>query len=196
MATDASIAIAPLAVGDEAGAEEVRRLLDEGLGDGMYGLAGLLADAADPTAGVWSARSGAGAGTALAGAAVARMLVPADAGYYERFGRAALDLFSGTVGSFEAVVVQTAFRRRGVGAGLTEASLAWMRERGCDAAVALSWLSGRPDSSPPLFRRLGLTEGPTVERFYERESIENAWACPVCGQPCTCAATLFSRRLR
>ena len=192
MRTDPGTEIAPLGAGDAAGAAAVQQLLNRELGAGMYGVRGLLADAADPTAEVWLAR---GPGAGAAGAAVARLLVPGDAGYYERFGAEATGLFDGTVGSLEAVAVDVAFRRRGLGGRLTSLMLDWMRQAGCDAAIALSWLSGRPDSSPPLFRRLGFREGPTIERFYAAESIENDWACPVCGQPCTCAATLFTLRL-
>jgi GNAT superfamily N-acetyltransferase len=193
MRTDSGLDIAPLGAGDGAGAAAVQRLLDGELGEGMYGVRGLLADAADPTAGVWLAREPAAPG--VAGAAVARLLVPADAVYYERFGPEATDLFRGTVGSLEAVAVEASFRRRGLGGRLASLSLGWMRQVGCDAAIALSWLSGRPDSSPPLFRRLGFREGPTVERFYAAESIANDWSCPVCGQPCRCGATLFTLRL-
>jgi hypothetical protein len=70
-----------------------------------------------------------------------------------------------------------------------------MRERGCTSAVTLSWRSGREGSSAGLFRRLGMREGPTVERFYYDESVRDGWTCPVCGGPCTCAATLFTLAL-
>lgn len=161
-------------------------LLNQELGQGMYSREGLLEDAADPTAGVWVARP-----PAPVGVAVARLLIPEDDAYYERFGAEATALFAGTVGSFEAVAVDPAWRRRGIAGRLTVTSLEWMRELGCDAAVTISWLSGRPDSSLPLFRRLGFHEGTTVERFYERESLEQGWSCPVCGRPCHCAATFF-----
>jgi len=192
MRGDPGTEIAELRPGDAAGAAIARRLLDQGLGEGMYSVDGLLADAAEPTAGVWLAR----AGDAPAGAAVARLLVPEDAAYYGRFGPGATGLFGRTVGSFEGLAVDPAFHRRGVGARLTRASLDWMRAQGCDAVVAIAWLSGRPDSSPPLFRHLGFREGPTVERFYAEESLQNDWSCPVCGQPCTCAATFFALPLR
>jgi GNAT superfamily N-acetyltransferase len=190
MRAGSDVEIARLRPGDAAAAAVVRRLLNDELGDGMYGVAGLLADAADPTAGVWLAGN-----DRPTGAAVARLLVPEDAGYYQRFGSEATALFGGTVGSVEAVAVEPAFRRRGIGALLATTTVDWMRGQGCQAVVALSWLSGRPDSSPPLFRRLGFREGPTVERFYAAESVENHWSCPVCGQPCTCGATLFTLRL-
>lgn len=190
MRTDSETEVTTLRPGDTDAAGAVARLLNEGLGEGMYRVDRLLADAADSTAAVWLARR-----PRPAGAAVARLLIPEDAEYYERFGAAATSLFAGSVGSFEALAVTPAFRRHGIAAMLTEAALEWMRGQGCSVAVTISWLSGRPDASLPLFRRLGFTEGETVERFYYDESVRDGWSCPVCRGPCTCGATLFTLRL-
>jgi ribosomal protein S18 acetylase RimI-like enzyme len=162
-------------------------LLNQELGEGLYRPEWLLEDVASPTAGVWVATDG-----TIAGVAVARLLDPADGDYYRAFGPDAMDLFRGRVGSYEAFAVAPAHRRRGIGSALTTVSLEWMRERGCTAAVTVSWRSGRDGSSAGLFRRLGMREGPTVEQFYREESLRNGWACPVCGSPCRCAATLFT----
>src|SRR5690349_17224379 len=146
-------------------------VLNRELGRGIYALGRLARDAADPTAAVWIARE---AGPQPVGAAVARLLIPEDAAYYERFGPEAVKLFTGTVvGSYEAVAVERGFRRRGTGRLLTEAGLEWMGRQGCDVAVTLAWLSGRKDSSPHLFRRLGFREWGTVERFYYDESLRD-----------------------
>ena len=182
--------ISPLDPGDAATAVAVAGLLNGEMGDGLYRPEWLLEDADSRSAGVWVAGS-----PAPDGAAVARVLAPADAGYYRAFGRPALALFAGKVGSFEAFAVAPARRRRGLGGRLAAVALDWMRERGCTAAVTLSWRSGRPDSSLGLFRRLGMTEGPTIPRFYYEESVRNGWTCPVCGGPCTCGATLFTLAL-
>jgi GNAT superfamily N-acetyltransferase len=181
--------VSPLDAADGGTATAVAALLNRELGEGLYRPEWLLEDAASPTAGVWVTDP-----AALAGAAVARLLGPADSDYYEAFGAAALDLFDGTgpVGSLEAVAVEPGRRRHGTGSSLVTACLEWMRERGCGAAVTVSWRSGREGASAGLFRRLGMREGPTVERFYYEESVRNGWACPVCGGPCTCAATVFT----
>jgi ribosomal protein S18 acetylase RimI-like enzyme len=176
-----------LAPNDEQGAEEAAALLSRELGEGMYDGERLLGDAADETAAVWLAGR-----RPLAGAAVARLLVAADAGYYASFGDQAAALFAGTVGSFEALAVEPSRRRRGLGSRLTEAALEWMWEQGCHAVVALAWRSGVADSSAGLFRRLGFREGRTVDGFYYEESVRDGWACPTCQGPCTCPATLFT----
>lgn len=179
--------VTPLDAGDRAAAAAVAALLNREIGEGLYRPEWLLEDAASPSAGVWLAGR-----PVPAGAAVARLLAAADGSYYRAFGPAALDLFAALVGSFEAFAVDPDHRRQGLGTRLATRSLDWMRERGCASAVTLSWRSGREDSSAGLFRRLGMREGPTVERFYLEESVRNGWTCPVCGGPCTCAATLFT----
>ncbi len=182
--------VVPLGVDDTETAAAAAALLCRELGEGLYRPEWLLEDAASEVAGVWVARS-----PALVGAAVARVLTAKDSGYYWAFGPPALDLFSGTVGSFEALSVEPAHRRRGIGSRLTARSLEWMRERGCSAAITVSWLSGRDGSSVGLFRRLGMVEGPTVERFYFDESVRDGWTCPACGGPCSCSAALFTMPL-
>jgi GNAT superfamily N-acetyltransferase len=179
--------VSPLGEADTAAADAAAALLSRELGEGLYRPEWLLEDAASPRAGVWVVGSPAPVGTA-----VARLLTPPDSGYYRAFGPAALELFVAAVGSFEAFAVDPDHRRHGIGVRLATASLEWMRERGCVWAVTVSWRSGRDGSSAGLFRRLGMTEGPTVERFYLDESLREGWSCPVCGRPCKCAATLFT----
>jgi ribosomal protein S18 acetylase RimI-like enzyme len=162
-------------------------LLNRELGEGLYTVDYLLEDAANPAAAVLLAEQ-----PPLLGAAVSRLLAATDAGYYDRFGPEALRLFAHRVGSLEALAVEPAFRRRGVGSLLARASLEWMVAEGCETAVTLAWESGRESASAPLFRRLGFRQGPTVERFYLEESLREGWACPVCGMGCRCSATLYT----
>jgi ribosomal protein S18 acetylase RimI-like enzyme len=178
--------VTPLAPGDAESAGEAAALLNQELGDGLYRPEWLLEDAANPRAGVWVARA-----PALVGVAVARLLMAADHGYYRAFGPEDMARLEGGVGSFEALAVDPALRHRGLGTGLTSVSLDWMRAQGCDTAVTLSWRSNR-NGSAGLFRRMGMREGTTVERFYHEESLRDGWACPVCHGPCTCPATLFT----
>ncbi|HEY4025880.1 MAG TPA: GNAT family N-acetyltransferase [Candidatus Dormibacteraeota bacterium] len=212
--------VTPLQPDDGAAATEASALLNRALGDGLYRPEWLVADAANPGAGVWIARAVGrekeddlppltprqlkggsddlppltprqmrGGGTV--GVAVARLLGAGDDAYYRPFGAAAMELLQGSVASFEALAVDPAHRRRGLGVALTTTALGWFCDNGCDTAVTLSWRSNR-DGSAGLFRRLGMREGPTIDRFYHEESLRDGWVCPVCKGPCTCAATLFT----
>src|SRR4030081_2213233 len=184
------VTVAELRAGDVPRAEQVAVLLNGQLGDGLYTAEGLLADAADPWAAVMVAEA-----SGFLGAAVSRLLRPADLGYYERFGAEGRHLLGSLAGSLEGPAGEPAFRRRGTGALLAQASLSWMRAQGCSVLVTLAWRSGRDDESLPLFRRLGFSKGTTVDRFYFEESLRDGWSCPVCGPGCTCAATLFTLSL-
>ncbi|MDQ6748378.1 MAG: hypothetical protein M3010_09795, partial [Candidatus Dormibacteraeota bacterium] len=57
--------------------------------------------------------------------------------------------------------------------------------QGCQAAVAVSWLSGRA-SSAGIFARAGFKAGRSVPDFYLQESLRDGWTCPVCQGPCRC----------
>ena len=181
--------VVPLRAGDAATAAAAAALLSQQLGAGLYRQEWLLEDAANPAARVWVVGR-----PRIAGAAVARLLATADGDYYGAFGPAAMDLFAGAgkVGSFEAFAVEPDARGRGLGSRLVSVSLDWMRERGCGAAITLSWRSGRDGASAGVFRRLGMREGLTIERFYYEESLRDGWTCPACGGPCRCSATLFT----
>jgi ribosomal protein S18 acetylase RimI-like enzyme len=179
--------ISELGTGDAQRAGQATSLLNRELGEGLYRVDYLLEDATNPAAAVLLVE-----GPRLLGAAVSRLLATADAGYYDRFGPEVRRLFAGRAGSLEALAVEPAFRRRGVGSALAGASLDWMRAQGCETALALAWESGREGASAPLFRRLGFRQGATVERFYLEESLREGWACPVCGVGCRCSATLYT----
>jgi GNAT superfamily N-acetyltransferase len=159
------------------------QLLNSELGLGMYSEARLREDLADPDARVLGVADGA----KLLAASVSRLLVAEDVDYYTAFGPAAVEVFArGPVGSFEAVAVDPQARRRGLGSDLLQASLRWMELRGCQEAVAVSWISGRA-SSAGLFARAGFTAGLTIRDFYLEESRRDGWTCPVCLGPCRCA---------
>lgn len=171
-----------------ADAAAVQVLLNTELGDPLYTVDDLLAAAGDATASVIFVRQEG----QVAAAAVARLLVAEDVDYYSPFGPAPAALFDGhQVGSLEALAVRPSDRGRGIGTRLLQARLEWLTAHGCDLVVAVSWLSGRPGTSAPLYRRLGFTAGATVTDFYLEESRRDGWSCPVCGNPCRCSAQLY-----
>ena len=175
--------------GETALLAAIEALFSRELGAGLYPSAYLRDLAGDPRAVLVAALDG----RSVAGAAGAQVLAPEDLDYYLAFGAGAIAAIRRrTVGSLEALAVEPAFRRRGIGRLLLEVRLERLRELGCDAAIAISWVSGHPGASAPLFRSAGMLEGPTVPDFYRDDSIRAGWSCPVDGTPCRCAATLFT----
>jgi len=183
---------ARLSPGTVEQAPALAALLSRELGEGMYTAGKVVADLEESQARVTVAL----AGPTLVGAAISRLLVREDRGYYRGFGPAATVIFDGQpVGSFEAVAVSPAARRQGLGLALLEDALAWFRLSGCTAAVGISWISGRQGSSAGLFRRAGFTAGRTLPEFFLASSQEDGWTCPVCAGPCLCPAQFVSRGL-
>lgn len=168
-------------------------LLNRELGEGMYSFSALHKTAAGPGSAIHVVREG----EELAAAAVTRMLAAEDVDYYERFGRIATDLFSRhRVGSLEALAVEPRWRRRGLGRALALARIRWIAGQGGDAAAGAAWISGRPDSSEPLYRSLGFEFSDRIPDFYLEESLRDGWICPVDGGPCHCPAAFFYRLIR
>lgn len=167
-------------------------LLSDALGENMYSADGMVRDIAFDGTRVTVAEHGGDP----AGGAISRLLTGVDAGYYERFGPAIAAVFEREpIGSFEAVAVLPGARRQGLGNRLLEDALAWFRYEGCAAAVAVSWISGRPGASAGIFQRAGFAGGPVIPDFYLEDTLSEGWACPVCGGPCHCAAQSFHMAL-
>jgi GNAT superfamily N-acetyltransferase len=165
------------------------KLLNAALGEGLYSVAKLLRDIADPTAHVLAVNGPDG----LVGGAVSRLLVAEDADYYAAFGPVVQEAFTtAPVRSFEGLAVIPAARRQGIGSQLLGASIRWMAAHGARSVVLLSWIS-RQASSAGLVVRAGFRAGPTIEEFYLEESTRDGWTCPVCGSPCHCAAQFYWR---
>lgn len=189
---DSRLELERVAASDRVELEVARHLLNSELGKPLYSSDRLAATAADPTALLLVVRNG----DEVRAAAIARLLVAADAGYYAAFGPAVQKLFSEhSVVSLEALAVAAPWRRRGLASRLIEARVTWGEEAGGTAAVAVSWVSGVAASSAAIYRRLGFTESPPVARFYHQESLRDGWACPRCQGPCECAGILFCRLL-
>lgn len=172
-------------------ADAICGLLNRELGADLYSPLGIGTDAISTRAHVRRIDDG---GRVIA-AAVSRLMERGDADYYMAFGSEVRGLFRREpIGSFEAVAVDPGARRRGLATGLLEDALSWFRSEGCAVGVAVSWLSGREESSAGMFRRAGMVAGRVVADFYLNDSIRDAWTCPVCAGPCHCAAQLFHRR--
>jgi GNAT superfamily N-acetyltransferase len=133
---------------------------------------------------------------ALVGLAGARVLSKDDFDYYLPFGReAVLELFQlHRVGVMSTASVVEPMQGQGIGQALTRRRIQWMNESGCSVQIAVSWASGLPHTSDRVFAKLGFKHLSRVDGFYEKDSAQRGWICPVCGSPpCRCSASLYLR---
>lgn len=131
----------------------------------------------------------------LIGIAVAKIIDNFD--YYVPFNPQINEDFKNLkVGSFATMSVVESMQGRGVGQALSRKRLEWLRAKGCNVVVGVSWVSGLTHTSNRAFEKLGFRPVKWVEKFYGPSSIENPFVCPGCGEPpCECAAVLYTLNL-
>jgi GNAT superfamily N-acetyltransferase len=104
------------------------------------------------------------------------------------------DLENKLVAAFNTSAVIEPLQGKGIGRLLMEKRLEWVRNRNCDVAIGVSWISGLAHTSLRTFEGAGFRAVRTVEDFYRKISLENPFDCPGCRQhPCGCAAILYRR---
>ena len=96
----------------------------------------------------------------------------------------------GRLAWIESIAVEDRYQGRGYGKYLAEVAIAWCNKNISDRIVALCWESPKDRQSLILFKDLG---------FEEVEHFKHPWAgeyCVVCGNDCSCDATLvFKEKL-
>jgi GNAT superfamily N-acetyltransferase len=126
----------------------------------------------------------------------ARVLLPDGFDYYLPFGGDVVrDLFEHhRVGLMSTASVVEPFQGQGIGQELTRRRMRWMNEAGCTAQIAVSWESGLAHTSDRVFTKLGFKRLSQVKGFYQEDSTQRGWTCPVCGSPpCRCSASFYVR---
>jgi ribosomal protein S18 acetylase RimI-like enzyme len=168
------------------------KLMNEALGRGSFTEEKVAGLAAEPNGRLFAARDPQGT---LLGVAHARVLPRDGLNFYRVFGAIVKTLEEKQIGSLFASAVVPAARGRGVGTSLARARLAWLAEQGCNYVIGISWVSGLPHTSRPVFERLGFHILGESNAFFEVESQRQGYGCPVCGSPCRCVALLYGRPL-
>jgi GNAT superfamily N-acetyltransferase len=54
--------------------------------------------------------------------------------------------------------------------------------------VSISWINDRPVNSDKIFLEFGFKEICVIPEFWLADSIDKEYSCPICGNPCHCAA--------
>ena len=69
----------------------------------------------------------------------------------------------------------------------------WLVGQGCTQVVTVSWMHGGPDSSRPLFEKMGFAGRGVAEELYLEDSLARGLHCPYCNGACHCSGMLFIR---
>lgn len=99
-----------------------------------------------------------------------------------------------STGVIKSVAVHPDFRHHGLGTKLTIEAMARLKRMSTKIFAALSWDSGKPDSSPKMFEKLGYKNVLTVKEYWKQDSEEKQYACPNCGNPCHCTAIFYIKK--
>ncbi|MCP4445566.1 MAG: GNAT family N-acetyltransferase [Myxococcales bacterium] len=85
---------------------------------------------------------------ALVGVSVVRIAPPAhELPSYVSFGEAASVLRGRPLGTFNVMAISPSHKRRGIATSLGTQQLAWLRERGAELLLGISWQHGDGDCS-------------------------------------------------
>lgn len=131
------------------------------------------------------------AGEELAGIGVTEIISNFD--YYLPFdSKICDDIRNKKVGSFSTMAILESLQGKGIGQGISQLRMSWVKEQRCDIVLGVSWVSGLSHTSNRVFEKMGFRAIKKVERFYEKSSLEKPFICPGCGEPpCSCAAILY-----
>lgn len=113
--------------------------------------------------------------------------------YYKPFeNNIAERLKNKKVGSLCSLCVNEDLQGKGIGQTITKKCLDWLKNKGCDLVLGVSWISGLSHTSNRVFQKIGFKPIKEVKEFYKNDSIKHPFNCPGCKtQPCTCSATLY-----
>lgn len=99
-----------------------------------------------------------------------------------------------STGIIKSLAVKPEYRHEGIGTKLTVESMKRLQEMSCSLLFAPAWDSGKPDSSPKMFDKLGFNNVLEIPNYWTKDSIEKGYQCPNCGNPCHCKAIYYYKR--
>ncbi len=129
----------------------------------------------------------------LIGVGIARSMGPNDFEYYLPFGLEIRLWFQKyQMGSFDTLAIEDAYRGQGIGQEISRMRLKWLKEKGCNRVIGVSWVSGLAHTSNRVFEKMGFKAFKKVDHFYRETSLKHPFDCPGCKvHPCSCAAILY-----
>ena len=120
-----------------------------------------------------------------------------DFDYYSPFGDEIVPkLLASKVGSLSIMGIDENYQGKGIGQQLSRKRIDWLKDKGCNVLIGISWVSGQLHTSNRVFEKMGFTAIKTIDQFFAESSIPMNLICPVCGvPPCLCAGTLYMKIL-
>ncbi len=91
--------------------------------------------------------------------------------------------------SLKTIVVDPAIRRRGIGSALARAALLRHPEA---RWISPAWIDGDRIPADRLLRSLGFLPRERIPDYWLEDSLKRGYACPTCGNPCHCAAMIYT----
>ncbi|MDA8383565.1 MAG: GNAT family N-acetyltransferase [Betaproteobacteria bacterium] len=120
--------------------------------------------------------------------------IAAQSGLVAKTGSKAVGLLviesAGDVMSLPVIVVDAAYRRRGVGQLLGLAALSRHPDQ---EWISAAWISGAEIPADRLLRRIGFAPSHRVRDYWLEDSLRRGFTCPLCGHPCRCDAMIYRR---
>lgn len=103
-------------------------------------------------------------------------------------------LRAGHAGLIKSIAVSPAYQGRGIASALMARSLSELASHGAERAYSLAWASKEHGCQLcGVLAAAGFRVARRIERFWYEDSVINAYSCPVCGNPCECAAQVMVR---
>lgn len=99
-----------------------------------------------------------------------------------------------SVGLLRSVTVLDGWRNRGIATRLAKHTTTWLDGRKPPLEISLAWV--KPNGSCPaagILESAGFEAATTLDSFWTEDSTSRGYDCPVCGNPCRCAAKLYHR---
>jgi N-acetylglutamate synthase-like GNAT family acetyltransferase len=95
------------------------------------------------------------------------------------------------IGLIRSVAVADAEHRGGIGTQLVQAAIKELWKLGATVIIAVAWADQNSCRIAGVLEAFGFKRGATLPSYWQQDSQENSYECPVCGNPCKCSAILY-----
>lgn len=132
----------------------------------------------------------------IMGVAGARVLRPPH-DYYLPFGLEIVEkMNSCQVGSFSTMGIHEDLQGKGWGQKLAIQREEWLKSKGCNLLVGISWMSGLAHTSNRVFEKRGFKKVRELKDFFVESSVTENLICPVCqNPPCYCPGAMYAKEI-